>query len=99
MRLKRASVPPTPDQALWVAINNRTIAISFVVGLVGGLTGAVLTDRLTRRRLQSPNDSNVKQGSVALELPDRDGGYSVEWKVEGPVQLSARDTRIALTPR
>jgi hypothetical protein len=90
--MKRAFVPPTSDQALWVAINDRTIAMSFLVALVGGLTGAVLNDWLTRRR-------GVKRASsVALELPDRDAGYSAEWEVEGPVLLSAQDARITLTP-
>jgi hypothetical protein len=81
---------------LWVAI--RSLLTGVAIGVAGGAAGAVVIDWLTRRRAQSPGDLSVKQGNVAMELPDRDEGYSVEWIVEGPVQLSAQDARITLRP-
>jgi hypothetical protein len=47
----------------------------------------------------TPHPDRITAGGIVLltaELPPADGTFRVEWTVEGPVQLSARDTRIAL---
>jgi hypothetical protein len=47
----------------------------------------------------TPHPKRIAAGGIVLltaELPSGDGTYEVTWTVEGPIQLSQQDTRVAL---
>jgi hypothetical protein len=67
------------------------------VGAAGVLAGAVLSDRLSRRRVDRQHESaDSKPLPTQIAEALRDGGYDASWEVRGPVELSASDTRVAL---
>jgi hypothetical protein len=67
------------------------------VGAAGVLAGAVLSDRLSRQRVgRQYQSADAKPLPTQIAEALRDKTYDVEWEVRGPVQLSARDTTVAL---
>jgi hypothetical protein len=87
---------PPNDPSEWDASD---LFLAAELGLVDVRASEITWYDGRRKRASARKHREGGVVTVTAELPILDGTYSVEWKVEGPVQLSEKDSRMQLSAK